>query len=1098
MPVSKTTGLKSDNILGYRIIEKIGSGGFGEVWKAEAPGGLNKAVKILYGYHDERRARDELKALDRVKELRHPFLLSLERIEVVDEQLIVITELADRSLADLFDSYVKAGQPGIPREELLHYMQQAADALDFLAIEHKLQHLDVKPENLLMIGKHVKLADFGLVKDLRDASQSLMSGLTPSFAAPELFDGRPSMQSDQYALAIVYQEMLTGQRPFSGTTLAQLAAQHIHGQPDLSTLPRNDRDTIARALSKKPELRFPHCRVMIDALVDQRMIARTTKRKRIPNRKGNDTVAQDIQPRKGDTSDYTRMVQTAELSGGKQTVQMTDPPKIENLQHTIGPTLLVAIGKTATEIVQQFKHRVHARNCPLHQLPAIRILCIDTERPVNSSSDSGKAALDGSEQVMLPLRRPEEYRTRNEGHKKWLNRRWIYNVPKSLQTEGIRPLGRLALIDNFPTVCECLEEAIAHIADRDALALTAERIGAEPVADRPKVIVVSSITGGLGSGMTLDLAYAIRLILDEHSLSSDCLHGIFLHSTAPSIRDNGISVANTFAFLTELRQFTEDGYPGEDACGIPRIDDEAPFEYPYFVHLGDNAQQQKWEQAKESVAEYLYLNLLSPAACFFDGCRNLERDIEHFALRTFGVEAVGPSQPNCQQVLADFMQQRLVTRWIDGSRISELPPEVTSFRDFLSPGSMEKALQATVDRACPDRSLDTLVEELVAWANLPVPEESLLAEIRERMDVVLGEPLRDGKTQLTEMHEDVADELALQARGMAAQVEQMIISCFQQKNLQFGRPRTVLKALQEWIDTSRNALSGEIAELHDENQRIFKALGSYRRPGKDADRRTPPPELARQMMANRKAALLKRHGCELLLHLQRRIHSLTSDINRFAEEVGMALQTGLVEQSERSLLKQFRGLKHDLAAAMLAQSSTILDQVETRLHMELVQPVGDYWNLFQTAGFGRRYLADAVSQAIRIELAACGRSLDMDAMFTRFLENNRNAASEEIGDMVSRSIPKLNDCGGQTRIMVASSQQSSCPRLAEEISAAAGARAAVINATAGDLVVATETEDVSLAAVAYKMLALRTDCVELARRLQSRSDVNWKSLEDLL
>ena len=69
-------------ILGYKLKERIGSGGFGEVWSAEAPGGLMKAVKIVFGYHDGKRAQAELKALDRVKELRHPFLLSLERIEV--------------------------------------------------------------------------------------------------------------------------------------------------------------------------------------------------------------------------------------------------------------------------------------------------------------------------------------------------------------------------------------------------------------------------------------------------------------------------------------------------------------------------------------------------------------------------------------------------------------------------------------------------------------------------------------------------------------------------------------------------------------------------------------------------------------------------------------------------------------------------------------------------------------------------------------------------------------------------------------------------------------------------------------------------------
>ena len=70
-------------ILGYTLKERIGAGGYGEVWSAEAPGGFAKAVKLVYGYHDEKRAQTELKAMDRIKQVRHPFLLSLERIEVL-------------------------------------------------------------------------------------------------------------------------------------------------------------------------------------------------------------------------------------------------------------------------------------------------------------------------------------------------------------------------------------------------------------------------------------------------------------------------------------------------------------------------------------------------------------------------------------------------------------------------------------------------------------------------------------------------------------------------------------------------------------------------------------------------------------------------------------------------------------------------------------------------------------------------------------------------------------------------------------------------------------------------------------------------------
>ena len=199
---------------GYRLIEHLGAGGYGEVWRAEAPGGLTKAIKFIFGPHHEKRATNELRALDRVRGVRHPFLLSLERIEVVDGRLLVVTELADGSLKDRFDACRREGLPGIPRDELLGYLRDAADALDFLSETHALQHLDIKPENLLLLAGHVKVADFGLVKDVRQSQASLVGGMTPLYAAPEVFHGTPSRHSDQYSLAIVYQEMLTGVLPF--------------------------------------------------------------------------------------------------------------------------------------------------------------------------------------------------------------------------------------------------------------------------------------------------------------------------------------------------------------------------------------------------------------------------------------------------------------------------------------------------------------------------------------------------------------------------------------------------------------------------------------------------------------------------------------------------------------------------------------------------------------------------------------------------------------------------------------------------------------------------------------------------------------------
>ncbi len=240
-------------IQGYVLRDKLGAGGYGEVWLADAPGGLKKAIKFIFGSLDESRANSELKALQRIRQVTHPFLLSLERIEIVDGQLIIVTELADGSLTDRFKKFRDDGYVGIRREQLLDYLRDAADALDFLCQKHDLQHLDVKPANMLLVADRVKVADFGLVKDIQSQSMSMLGGMTPTYAAPEMFDGRPGRFSDQYSLRFVYQELLTGTLPFNGRTTAQLASEHLHRAPNLDPVPPGDRP-VSRESSRQKGL----------------------------------------------------------------------------------------------------------------------------------------------------------------------------------------------------------------------------------------------------------------------------------------------------------------------------------------------------------------------------------------------------------------------------------------------------------------------------------------------------------------------------------------------------------------------------------------------------------------------------------------------------------------------------------------------------------------------------------------------------------------------------------------------------------------------------------------------------------------------------
>jgi hypothetical protein len=251
---------------GYRKLEKLGHGQFGEVWRALAPGGVEVALKVILRTLDHEASRKELKALEKIRTLHHIFLLQIHQYQAERDHLVIVMELADGSLSDRFKECQANGLTGIPVEELVSYFLQAAEALDYLHSNH-VAHRDIKPQNLLMLGGHAKVADFGLAREQTQVlDQTLTACGTPHYMAPEAWKLQVSRHSDQYSLAAAYVEMRLGHHLFPDQIPLVIANKHLTAKPKLDPLSAPEQAVLKRALAKEPHQRFPSCLAFARAL----------------------------------------------------------------------------------------------------------------------------------------------------------------------------------------------------------------------------------------------------------------------------------------------------------------------------------------------------------------------------------------------------------------------------------------------------------------------------------------------------------------------------------------------------------------------------------------------------------------------------------------------------------------------------------------------------------------------------------------------------------------------------------------------------------------------------------------------------------------
>ena len=252
----------------YTLVERLGAGGMGVVYKAEHRyTGELVAVKLLPGDIRGDASEDELRG----RFLKEPHLQSLARhpnvLRVIDAGLAgvqpyLVTEFVDGD--DLQRRLDVCGVLGVA--ETLAILDRAAAALD-AAHERGVVHRDVKPANVLIrVDGHVFLTDFGVAKDGDGAGGTAMFVGTTAYASPEqiTLEGVVDARADVYALGCVMFHCLTGHPPFEGGSPYELMHKHVLEPPPSGSrarpgLPAALDPVIARALAKNREDRYASC-----------------------------------------------------------------------------------------------------------------------------------------------------------------------------------------------------------------------------------------------------------------------------------------------------------------------------------------------------------------------------------------------------------------------------------------------------------------------------------------------------------------------------------------------------------------------------------------------------------------------------------------------------------------------------------------------------------------------------------------------------------------------------------------------------------------------------------------------------------------------
>ena len=431
---------------------------------------------------------------------------------------------------------------------------------------------------------------------------------------------------------------------------------------------------------------------------------------------------------------------------------------------SLRPTVVIGVGNFGRRALLELRCRFLDHFGDLNKIPLLQFLYVDPDPEAVQAALRGTpdVAFSRNEVYHLPLQPVGNYRRRMLDYLcEWLPREKLYAMPRSLQAQGSRALGRLAFVDNHLRLLARVRREVQRASHPDSLYQSVSQTGLALRDNVPRIYVIAAAGGG-SSGFLVDLGYGLRRLLQQLRYpEAEATLFLFCGATTDPATPRA-EQANVYATLTELNHFDDPTIPFSAQYGVDGarlVDQGQAFSSTYLLQL-DHRSPEALRDAVAHLGSYLFHELTTPLGLRLHRCRQLPAPAGATTFRSFGTYAVWFPRGLLLRLAARRACRQLMEEWqAEGEPTAQAEVEAACARVLADVQLRPEALCVHFEEAaCPSLG-GTPAEALT----------SLLAKLEEQcaQSVALDDPGNWAHQALLRVRELVAAGNANEASGPA-------------------------------------------------------------------------------------------------------------------------------------------------------------------------------------------------------------------------------------------------------------------------------------------------------------------------------------------